>query len=313
VPEMDTPFMYVYDFLYDSDVAPAALDGLGRAYFASGNGQLYARSGWDEGATWLNFIAGPYTESHAHQDQGSFMIYKGGWLAYDGVVASTSGLTQEPEAHSLLRFTNGGTTVPMREPSTSTMSAVARGPGWMHAAGDLTPSFGGNAAVTQWQRELVYIEPNVVVVYDRAESGTGTQQIWQVVSPASFTVNGETASVSASGHSLSVQRILPPSGVTATSRALSGDFTGGFRYEGAIAGGSWRHLHVVSVDGAVTAATSSPAGGDDGVALTLADGRTATVRFHPSAIGGSLSITGGSGPTVDATLSSGVATLPELQ
>lgn len=312
VPEMDQPFLRVYDFVYANDVTPAALDGLGRAYFAPGIGQLYARSGWDTGATWLNFIAGPYTESHAHQDQGSFMIYKGGWLGYDGVVDSTSGLTQEPEAHSLLRFTSGGTTVAMQEPSTSMMAAVGRGAGWLHAAGDLTPAFDGDAAVTRWQRELVYIEPNVVVVYDRADSAGGTQQIWQLVSPASFTVNGATASVTATGHSMSVQRILP-AGATGSSRALTGDFSGGFRFEDTIAGGSVRHLHVIALDGAATSATSSPSGSDDGVSISLADGRTATVRFHQASIGGSLSVTGGSGPSIDETLSPGVDALPERE
>jgi hypothetical protein len=209
-----------------------------------------------------------------------------------------------------MRFTSGGTTVPMREPSTSMMVAVARGAGWLHAAGDLSPSFGGNAAVTRWQRELVYIEPNVVVVYDRAESAGGTQQLWQLVSPAQFTVNGATASVSASGHAMSAQRILP-AGATGASRTLAGDFNGGFRYESSIAGGNVRHLHVVSVDGAVSSATASPSGSDDGVAISLADGRTATVRFHQASIGGSLSITGGSGPAVNETLEAGVDALPE--
>jgi hypothetical protein len=312
VPEMDQPFMYVYDFLYDNDVAPAALSGMGRAYYAPGNGQLYARSGWDEGATWLNFIAGPYTESHAHQDQGSFMIYKGGWLGFDGVVESASGLTGMPEAHSLLRFVNGSTTVPMREGTTSTMAAVARGDGWFYAAGDLTPAFDDNAAVTQWQREIVFVEPDVVVVYDRAASASGTQQVWQLVSPAAFTVNGATASMSASGHQMSVQRVLPAAGATATARSLpGGEEPGGFRLDDTVAGGTVRHLHVISLDGAATASTSSPMGSDDGVSITLGDGRTAVVRFHQTGIGGSLSITGGSGAAVNETLSAGIATLPE--
>ncbi len=310
VPEMDQPFMYVHDFLYDTGITPAPLADLGRVYFAPGNGQLYARSSWTTDATWLNFIAGPYTESHAHQDQGSFMIYKGGWLGYDGVVDSTSGLTQEPEAHSLLRFVSGGTTVAMHEPTTSTMAAVARGPGWVHAAGDLTPAFRGDAAVTRWQRELVYIEPDCVVVYDRADSAAGAQQIWQLVSPASFTINGAQASVLASGHRLTTQRVLPAS-ATASATALSGDFSGGFRYEEASAGGSVRHLHVLWLDGAVGSATAAAAGGRDGVAITLADGRTATVRFDTGQVGGTLSISGGSGGNVDATLAPGVASLPE--
>jgi hypothetical protein len=42
----------------------------------------------------VNLIAGPYTPSDAHEDQGSLMIYKDGWLAYDVVVK------QETTAHS---------------------------------------------------------------------------------------------------------------------------------------------------------------------------------------------------------------------
>jgi hypothetical protein len=72
-----------------------------------------------------------------------------------------------------------------------------------------------------------------------------------------------------------------------------------------------RHLHVISLDGAATASTSSPMGSDDGVSITLGDGRTAVVRFHQTGIGGSLSITGGSGAAVNETLSAGIATLPE--
>jgi len=311
VPEMDQPFMYVYDFLYDTGLPAQSFADLGRVYFGSGTGQLYARSSWSSDATWLSFIAGPYTESHAHQDQGSLMLYKGGWLAYDGVVESTSGLTQEPEAHGLIRFVSGGQTVEMVEPTTSTMMAVARGPGWVHAAGDLTASFDGDPAVTGWQRELVYLEPDCVVVYDRADSGGGVEQIWQLVSPAPFTVAGSQATLTSGGHRLTVERVVPAA-ATLGSVALQGDFNGGYRLEDRSAGGTVRHLHVLSIDGAVASLTASPAGDADGVALTLADGRTATVRFTRSAPGGTLSIRGGSGD-LDATLGTGVASLPELE
>ncbi|MBA3452650.1 MAG: hypothetical protein H0T42_06065, partial [Deltaproteobacteria bacterium] len=77
VPVMGQPFMYVYDFLYESPVAASSLAGLNTTHHVPGIGQIYARSGWDNQATWVNLTAGPYTESHAHQDQGSLMIYKG--------------------------------------------------------------------------------------------------------------------------------------------------------------------------------------------------------------------------------------------
>src|SRR5678816_4918516 len=77
LPQMANPFMFEYDFLYaNTDIPTAELDGLGTAYYAPGIGEVYARSGWDTHATWVNLIAGPYTQSHAHQDQGSLMIYK---------------------------------------------------------------------------------------------------------------------------------------------------------------------------------------------------------------------------------------------
>ncbi|MEZ4403871.1 MAG: hypothetical protein R3B06_27860 [Kofleriaceae bacterium] len=310
VPEMDTPFMYVYDFLYAADIAPQPIASLGRAYFAPGVGQLYARSSWDADATWVNFLAGPYTESHAHQDQGSFMIYKGTWLAYDGVIDSQDGLRQEPEAHSLIRFVDGGATVPMRADTVSAMTAVARGDGWVYAAGDLTAAFGDGAPIDRWQRELVFLEPDVVVVYDRV-AAPGVEQVWQVVAPAAFTVAGASATTSHDGHRLTVERIVPAA-ATARSTGLGGDFTGGFRLEERSTG-TTHHLHVLAVDGAVTATTAAGASGQDGVTLTLAGGRTATVRFNQDAAGGSLTASGGAGPTIDATLAPGIAALPELE
>src|SRR5678815_4638851 len=115
-------FMFAYDFLYANPaVAPSSLDGLGTAYHAPGTGQLYARSSWDKAATWINLIAGPYSQSHAHQDQGSLMVYSDGWLVYDANVDSRSGLHQEPEAHSLVRLVDGGKTLSQR---TSTQSKL---------------------------------------------------------------------------------------------------------------------------------------------------------------------------------------------
>ena len=122
-----------------SAVAPTPLDGLGNALLRAGHRPALRALGLGRPhATWVNLIAGPYTESHAHQDQGSLMIYKGGWLAYDAVVDSNSGLTQETAAHSLVRIDSGGTTVGMREGTTSEIVAVARGDGYIHTAGDLT-------------------------------------------------------------------------------------------------------------------------------------------------------------------------------
>ena len=75
----------------------------------------------------MNLIAGPYTQSHAHQDQGSLMVYKDGWLAYDAVVDSHSGLRQETTAHGLVRIDSGGSPVHQVANTVSKLSTVTSG------------------------------------------------------------------------------------------------------------------------------------------------------------------------------------------
>jgi hypothetical protein len=308
LPEMENRFMYVYDFLYPNrDVAPAALDGLGTAYYAPGIGQLYARSGWDKSATWVNLTAGPYTESHAHQDQGSLMLYKEGWLVYDANVDSDSGLHQALDAHSLVRIVDGGKTVEQRMGTTSKLVGLHRGPGWLHAAADVTPAYKGNAAVQKVEREIVFIEPDVVVVYDRVATRAGGQnkQVWQLSTPIKPTMSGGRATISGK-RTLTVERILPGQGSSSTVVDLAqadGDFTAGFRLETtAPGGGDQRFLHAMWIGSAVTGVTPAA----EGVTLQIVGRGPVTVSFNRDAIGGSLVIDG-----VTTTLGAGVDTLPE--
>src|SRR5436305_3992749 len=201
---MGNSFMAVDDFVYNNtDVATGALGG-GAAYYAPGIGELYARSGWDAHATWINLIAGPYTESHAHQDQGSLMIYKDGWLAYDSVIDSRSGLRQETTAHGLVRISNGSTPIQQVANTVSKVSALHTGTGWMHVAADLTPAYNGNSAISKVNREIVYLQPDVMIVYDRVASSSSTTQTWQLVSPKKPTISGSTATFTTSTHALNV-------------------------------------------------------------------------------------------------------------
>jgi len=311
VPEMDQPFMYVYDFLYQMpEVSPAPMDGLGRAYYAPGTGLVFARSSWDTDATWVNLIAGPYTESHAHHDQGSFLIYKGGWLAYDPIIESTSGIRKEDELHNLVRITRGGETIPQREGTESHVVALSRGDGWLHAAVDVTPAW-NDPDVQKVERELVFIEPDTVVVFDRVTTATGTQQIWQLNAPARPAISGATATIDGAAADLIVRRLAPSSAsATVFDWTGDGDFHGGFRLDETVAAGAQQYLHVLSLGGAVTSAARSDAGGRIGAQISLADGRTATVRFGASGVDGTLEITGGA-TSVSETLTTGVDPLPE--
>ena len=301
VPKMTQQFMYAYDFLYENaSVTPSSLDGLGTAYYAPGIGELYARSGWDTHATWINLIAGPYTQSHAHQDQGSLMIYKDGWLAYDPVVDSHSGLTQDVTSHGTVRFDDGGP-IAQRSGTSSNMIALHHGDGWLHAAADITPVYAGK--IGKLQREIVYIQPNVVVIYDRVTSSASQSQIWSLAFPTDPTVAGATVTVTNPDHMLAVQR-LAPAQVTSTIHTYSsdGDFSNGFRLDEQVAGGDTRWLHVASIDGAATNVTAV----DTNTVSLTAGGKTYKVAFDPNAIGATLTI--GSQAT---TLGAGLDELPE--
>jgi hypothetical protein len=299
VPKMGQMFMAVDDFLWDTSVSPVAVD-LNTTYYAKGIGQLYARSGWDTHATWFNLTGGPYTQSHAHQDQGSIMLYKDGWLAYDAVIDSSSGLRQETTAHSLVRIDNGSSPIGQVASTISQMVAVHRGADWVYASADLTPAYDGNGAIQKVQRDTLFLQPNIVVVYDRVKSSGSTRQVWQLMTPKSPSVSGDTATINGGTHTLTVKR-LAPSGASMSSHGLSGesDYHGGYRLEDAVAGGDQRMIHVLSIDGAATTATAQ----GDTVTVTTG-GKTATIVFNHDAPGASLTWNGAT-----KTLAAGIDTL----
>jgi len=306
VPTMTTGFMAVYDFLYDDATVTAAAVDLNTTHYSSGIGELYARSGWDTHATWVNLIAGPYTEDHAHQDQGSLMIYKDGWLGYDSVINSFSGLTQDTTAHSLVRINSGGAPVRQVVGTKPQLVSLHQGPGYTYAAADLTPAYNGNSAVQKVQREVVYLLPDVVVVFDRVQSPAGTTQTWQLASPSAASISGSVASIAGSGHTLKVQELSGGSMSVTPFTSVSSDYSGGSRLDETMAGGDNRYLHVLSIDGAAPSVTAAGDATHPGVTVAMANGHSATVTFVRDTTGATLVLDG-----TTTSLAAGVDSLPE--
>jgi hypothetical protein len=300
LPVMARPELLVYDFLYDnSAIVAKPLAGLGTSYYASGIGQIYSRSGWDKQATWINLTAGAYTQSHAHQDQGALLIYKEGWLSSDAVIQSSNGIIQETGSHSLVRIDNLGTPVRQMVGTESKVLGLHEGDGWLYASTDVTPAYKNNAAVGKVQREVVFLKPNVVVVYDRVATGAGTTQTWELATPTLPSVSGTTATISGT-HSMTVQRIAPENATTSVKdlSTVTG-YRGGYRLESTAPGGDVRFLHVLSIDGA---ALSTSSANDSTVTVNMANGKTATVAFNRTAPGATLTYNGAVkslGATVD--------------
>ena len=307
LPTMSSGFMVAYDFLYDDAAVTAQpVDGLNTTYYASGIGELYTRSGWDTHATWVNLIAGPYTEDHAHQDQGSLLVYKDGWLAYDSVIDSHSGLTQDTTAHGLVRIDSGGQPVRQVVGTTPTLTALHQGTGYTHAAADLTSAYNGNSAVQKVQREIVYLLPDVVVVFDRVQSAAGTTQTWQLASPVAASISGALATIASSGHTLKVQKISGGSMAVTAFTSVSSDYAGGSRLDETMAGGDNRYLHVLSIDAAASSVTPAGDATHPGVTVAMSNGHTATVTFARDTTGATLVLDGAT-----KTLAAGVDHLPE--
>jgi hypothetical protein len=304
VPEMTQGFEYVFDFMYrDPDGASEPLTKLSTTYFGAGTGHLYARSAWDTNATWIGFSMGPYTESHAHHDQLSFLFYKDSWLAYDANIDTHSGIFQGETAHNLVRMEKGGNALSQHEGNSSTVLALSDSAEFLYAAADATPVYEGEG-VTLAQREIVYLKPDVLVVYDRVDAGSGATHVWQLNSPILPNPSGTTASIG--GLMLHAQK---PSGATFSVVNLpdeDADFQGGYRLERTASGsGPVYFLNVLSVDSAVSSVADASQGSDDGVTISLAGGGSATVRFHQGSPGGSLAF-----GSFDGALPSGVTAPP---
>ncbi len=167
---------YNYDFKYDllsaasAELAPAAL-----MYDASGVGVVFARSDWSTSASWMHTVAGPYDQSHAHQDQGSFSFYRNGWLTVTANTRSSSGIEQGVDMHNVIRFGSIG-----QRNSTSTKTVTDVG-GVLTVAEDLSPAYAGTA-VTRWQRELAYTRAtHTLAVHDVCQSTAAP--VWQLQTP----------------------------------------------------------------------------------------------------------------------------------
>jgi hypothetical protein len=178
-----------HDLLPDGDAGtpPEAL-----VYHATGVGQLFARTDWGKNAMWLDFTAGPYDQSHAHQAQGGFTLFAGDWLAVTENIWSRSGIQQGTETNNVVRFERNGKPVPQVTPTTSTLALAGTGPrGEVHATADLTPAYGGNPAVRAWQRRIDF-QDRVLTVSDTFAVAPDTRAVFQLNVPARPRVSGNT-------------------------------------------------------------------------------------------------------------------------
>jgi hypothetical protein len=241
--DMQSSFNYRHNLLSagDAGAPPATL-----TYHATGTGQLFSRTGWDTHAMWLNFSAGPYVQSHAHQDQGAFTLFDNDWLAVTENIWTHSGIQQGTDTNNVLRFEKAGQIVPQREGTTSTMTVTPGSGGAVHAVADLTPAYAGDPAVASWQRTIDFAG-HKLTVSDAFVLGSGTSATFQVNTPMQPVISGKTAQA---GDLLI--RVLAPANATlsaldwTTQSDANETYNSGWRLD--VAGGTSGYVVELSVD-----------------------------------------------------------------
>jgi len=236
VQQMASSFNYRYDLL------PAGSGGSPPAslyYHAVGTGHLFARTGWDTGAMWLAFAAGPYVESHAHQDQGSFTLFQNDWLAVTENIWSHSGVQQGTDIANVVRFNKSdGSIIPQRSNTTSTLSITSTGAGGsLEATANLTPAYGSNSNVASWTRDIDFANRSLTV-HDRFSLTNGATGTFQINVPVQPTVNGNV--VTAGGLTVKVLAPANPTITLVNWKQVDSDYGSGWRID--VGGGATEYV-----------------------------------------------------------------------
>jgi hypothetical protein len=237
--QMQSSFNYRYNLTPHPlvNTPPAAL-----TYRAPETGFTFARTGWMPNATWLAIAMGLYDQSHAHQEQGGFTLYKGTWLAVTNNIWSHSGINQSTQDKNVVRFEKAGAIQPQRQCDTCKVNVTsyqANVNGDLHITGDVTPLYAASTGVTRWLRTIDFVS-GVTTITDDVATASGTTAIWQINVPVQPTVQGNVVTAGALRMS-----VLNPSGAqisvvdmrtVAGSGGGAGDYNKGWRID--LRGGS---------------------------------------------------------------------------
>ena len=159
--------------------------------------------------------------NHSHADQNSFVINSGGrrlaietgyydgyhtdhWLNWYHRTKAKNAITYDGGQGQLLWDDGGGKT------GFGQVTNFFSSPTADIVSGDATAAYGG--ALTKAQRSLVYLRPNLILVYDNLASATARQWEWNIHAINQMTVVSDTQiSIQNSGQTLCVKMLAGPS------------------------------------------------------------------------------------------------------
>lgn len=232
----DTPFYQdaiLYFMLFDPS-APLPPDPRPKqqlSFYAPGLGRLLSRTGWDNNASWFTYKLSWNSVDHQNGDGNQFEFYrKGEWLTkersgYDLDYGSSDNHNtlalensvpahNEPGEYRNLNWLRGSQWAYVSSGNPQIV-AHSGGAAFEYVLGDATPLYNssseGATAILEASRSIIWLKPDLIVVYDRAESQTsGSFKRFWLNLPAQPVINTNRASVAtASGQQLFVTTLLP--------------------------------------------------------------------------------------------------------
>ena len=166
------------------------------------------------------FKASPYGSfNHSHADQNSFVVNAGGRpLAIDSGYFDDYGTPhwwqwyKQTRAHNAITFDGGQGQVVFEESGNlgaGAITAFVSQPDHSIVTGDATPAYGG--ALADARRSLVYLRPNLILVYDKLASSTQRQWEWNIHAVNVMNViSDQKISIHNNGQSLCVDMLAGP-------------------------------------------------------------------------------------------------------
>ena len=223
-------FMLLDPAVTPSDPRPA----LPLDHLAPGLNRVFSRTGWDDDATWFNYRLGWNSIDHQMADGNHFELYRNGeWLTkgragyaniaegiassefYNTVTIGNDRPVDRDDSDWRIDLWRRGSQWNLVSDGDPTLLAHSANPRFTYVTGDATPLYNsaseGATAVQHASRSLLWLKPDVVVVYDRAESsGPGYAKRWWLQLAAPATVRGQQAvSITPGGQQLFVTALLP--------------------------------------------------------------------------------------------------------
>lgn len=255
------------DLLYELGLDVTNPDTLPTSYDAEGTHFVNMRSAWNTSATSVTIAGTPLIDqSHAHVDAGSFTIFKRAWLAVDAVTYSDSGLSWGADAHNMVH-------VPGHERTYGEVPGLTEfyddgDVGYVQVdASSMFKRDDGQDDVPmldEYTRELVYLRPDVLVVYDRVDPRSGAEGYdWRMHFAEQPSDVGGAYQSSYGGGGITLQTLLGGSGSIQGDGDLMDYGSDSWRVSVSPTGTVSRFLHVIEVaDGSAPSPKAALVTGD---------------------------------------------------